>query len=104
MKNVCQFLHINSVWMCRCMSKTNQVDVYENNLGLVHVKLNKKNYFYENNERGNILTLYCACSLFCKNIFFIQFYMNRPSDQDSIFEFLTNSLKEDDFFQFRRRY
>ena len=55
--------------MCRCMSKTNQVDVYENNLGLVHVKLNKKNYFYENNERGNILTLYCACSLFCKNIF-----------------------------------
>jgi len=38
--------------MCRCMSKTNQVDVY----------------------------------------------MNRPSDHDSIFEFLTNSLKEDDFF------
>ena len=59
--------------MCRCMSKTNQVDVYENNLGLVHVKLNKKNYFYENNEQGNIPTSYCPCSLFCKDIFLFSF-------------------------------
>ena len=50
--------------MCRCMSKTNQVDVYENNLGLVHVKLNKKNYFYENNERGNIVLVHYFVKIF----------------------------------------